>query len=659
MAHRDLRARFRARTAAIIVVGAAVSAVSWPARAAAPTITGSSHSGGRLATTATVKTTPKVGPPRTPVTVNGSGFAASEPVDLYFDTTDLALAIAGADGTFGGMTIRVPATAEPGAHWISAVGRRSGTGSQMSFVVRTNWPQRGRVARHAGSNPTENLIDPGTVPDLEEAWHGVTGGDVLSSPAVADGVVYVGSDDHNLYAFPASCGTGGAVCSPRWHGTTGSFVESSPAVAGGAVYVGSSDGNLYAFPASCGNGNASCSPLWHGTTGAAVTSSPAVAGTAVYVGSSDGNLYAFPASCGSGNASCSPLWHGTTGGAISSSSPAVANGTVFVGSSDGSLYAFPASCGTGNAVCSPLWHGLVHGPVLSSPAVVNGKVFMGSGDGNLYAFPASCGTGNATCAPLWHAATGGIMESSPAVSNGVVYVGSNDGNLYAFPAACGTGNATCTPLWHGATGGAVESSPAVAGGVVIVGSDSDSVFAFPAACGSANASCQALWSSPTGDSVPSSPAVADGVVYVGSDDRRLYAFDLVSGAAGVQRPSLADLRPVATLEVRTWQPRQARIELCVGRLLIHIAQGGGTSHLAGSVAPGSRTSLDGLVQALADTAADPWEAPTYQRRTPGTRPLTCHGNEYTAVLHLVRRCLHAIRLGPIPRAQPRQRRVSG
>ena len=32
-------------------------------------------------------------------------------------------------------------------------------------------------------------------------WQYRTGGPVYSSPSVADGVVYVGSDDSNIYAF--------------------------------------------------------------------------------------------------------------------------------------------------------------------------------------------------------------------------------------------------------------------------------------------------------------------------------------------------------------------------------------------------------------------------------------------------------------------------
>jgi len=58
-------------------------------------------------------------------------------------------------------------------------------------------------------------------------------------------------------------------------------------------------GNLYAFPASCGTGNASCSPLWSSHTGSPIVSSPAVSDGVVYVGSNDGKLYAFDLAAGS------------------------------------------------------------------------------------------------------------------------------------------------------------------------------------------------------------------------------------------------------------------------------------------------------------------------------------------------------------------------
>jgi hypothetical protein len=72
-------------------------------------------------------------------------------------------------------------------------------------------------------------------------WSYTTGNDVFSSPAVADGRVYVGSYDNKVYALNAL--TGALV----WSYTTGYYVFSSPAVADGRVYVGSEDGKVYAF----------------------------------------------------------------------------------------------------------------------------------------------------------------------------------------------------------------------------------------------------------------------------------------------------------------------------------------------------------------------------------------------------------------------------
>jgi outer membrane protein assembly factor BamB len=100
---------------------------------------------------------------------------------------------------------------------------------------------------------------------------------VESSPAVANGVVYVGSNDNNLYALNATTGAN------LWSYTP---VGSSPAVANGVVYVGSNDNNLYALNATTG------AKVWNYTTGGSVYSSPAVANGVVYVGSQDHNLYA-------------------------------------------------------------------------------------------------------------------------------------------------------------------------------------------------------------------------------------------------------------------------------------------------------------------------------------------------------------------------------
>ena len=90
-------------------------------------------------------------------------------------------------------------------------------------------------------NPCEKVLNVNNVGKLHRKWSYATGGYAESSPAVANGVVYVGSADNNVYALKASTST------KLWSYTTGSHVGSSPAVANGVVYVGGDDFNVYAF----------------------------------------------------------------------------------------------------------------------------------------------------------------------------------------------------------------------------------------------------------------------------------------------------------------------------------------------------------------------------------------------------------------------------
>src|SRR6185312_16375226 len=61
-------------------------------------------------------------------------------------------------------------------------------------------------------------------------WKFHTDGSVFSSPAVVNGVVYIGSGDGNLYAVDQ--GTGAL----KWKFPTGSRVTSAPAVDGGVAF---------------------------------------------------------------------------------------------------------------------------------------------------------------------------------------------------------------------------------------------------------------------------------------------------------------------------------------------------------------------------------------------------------------------------------------
>jgi len=64
---------------------------------------------------------------------------------------------------------------------------------------------------------------------------------VVSSPTVANGIAYVGSDDGNVYALDATTGM------KVWNYTTFGPVWSSPTVVNDIVYVGGDDHNVYAL----------------------------------------------------------------------------------------------------------------------------------------------------------------------------------------------------------------------------------------------------------------------------------------------------------------------------------------------------------------------------------------------------------------------------
>jgi eukaryotic-like serine/threonine-protein kinase len=115
-----------------------------------------------------------------------------------------------------------------------------------------------------------------------------------SSPAVAQGKVYFGSGDGNVYAIDAKSGV------LAWKFATGDVVHASPAVAGNTVYIGSWDGRLYAIDAESGQQKwafeAGQDPTYHNQVG--FQSSPAVVDGTVYVGCRDAHVYALDAASG-------------------------------------------------------------------------------------------------------------------------------------------------------------------------------------------------------------------------------------------------------------------------------------------------------------------------------------------------------------------------
>ncbi len=318
------------------------------------------------------------------------------------------------------------------------------------------------------------------VPKLKGVkWTFHTRGEVVSSPAVVDGVIYVGSNDGNLYALDQQTGA------KKWAFSTGARVASSPAVNHGLVYFGSYDGNFYAVDTASGE------LRWKFRN----------AGERRYAAT---HLHG---SLPVGETMPDPF-------DVYLSSPAVSNGAVYFGSGDGNIYALDAT--TGNLKWKFKTGDVVH----ASPAIVDGRLYIGSWDSYFYALDSATGK------ELWRFKTGedpdihnqvGI-QSSATVADGIVYFGCRDSNLYALDASTGK------KLWSFNNKGSwVIVSPVVqAGKLYFATSDTALLRELDAKTGTLIDSLKFDWP------IFSSPSIAGATLYLAGQDGKLVAVDLAS-----------------------------------------------------------------------------------------------------------------------------------
>jgi len=273
----------------------------------------------------------------------------------------------------------------------------------------------------------------------------------LSSPAVADGMLFVGSGDQHVYALDVATG------SLRWKVKTGDVVHASPAVAGGKVYIGSFDRTMYALDAHTGatrwTFQTGDDPDIHNQIG--IASSAAVAEGRVFFGCRDGFFYALDATTGA------LLWKHDNHKGWVIASPAVQGGRVFFPTSDGQRFK-ALETATGKLVFDQPMKAVS----FSSPAIAGNRIVYGTSDGWLHVMDLETGApvadfqtegcrlngktyldaqGQMIGSALYPDGTldgmviglermfslGSIL-SSPVVANGLVYVGSSDGTLYAL-----------------------------------------------------------------------------------------------------------------------------------------------------------------------------------------------------------------------------------
>lgn len=311
-------------------------------------------------------------------------------------------------------------------------------------------------------------------------WTFNTGGPIVASPAVADGVVYIASLSGHLFAIDQQTGT------EKWKFTSQMSIASSPTIAGDMLYFVSSAGSLVALDITTGQ------PKW-----AFVTD---------YERKFEAKgLHGYPPA----TQTIPDAWD------VFTSSPSIVDGKVFFGAGDGNVYAVDAQSGILQ------WKFETGDVVHASPAVAEGVVYIGSWDGNFYALDAQTGLQKwvyeAGRDPAYHNQVG--FQSSAAVVDGIVYVGCRDAHVYAFDAATGR------KQWDYPTSKSwVNGTPAVRDGVVYVGtSDTARFLALDAKTG------QLRWLFDAKAYIFSSAALAGKLAYVGSHNGKLYAVDTRDG----------------------------------------------------------------------------------------------------------------------------------
>jgi outer membrane protein assembly factor BamB len=302
----------------------------------------------------------------------------------------------------------------------------------------------------------------------------------------------------------------------RWNYTTNGAVISSPSVANGIAYFGSQDKNIYAVDARSGNF------IWKYVTGNRIASSPAVANGKVYSGTDDGYVYCLDAYNGS------RIWKTFTGGYIPAdfsaavklrSSPTVVNGYVYVGALDNKTYCLNAN----NGVIA--WTYPTQGYIVSSPAVVDNAVYITSQEpttGVLYKLNANNGS-LIWKKPLPYQPTfmgGTDMQASPTVANGMVFASSDTSAYYGINAATGE------TVWTFKDDSAQEfivCSPVYNDGKLFI-IDKFSIVCLGAQSGNI------VWEAYIGDELYVSPSYADGRLYVVTDQRSIYILNATDGS---------------------------------------------------------------------------------------------------------------------------------
>jgi Tol biopolymer transport system component len=258
---------------------------------------------------------------------------------------------------------------------------------ERTSSLESSWPMFMHDISYLGTSPDTTLRPP-----LALVWKFKTGGPVNSSPVVADGTVYVGSDDHRIYALQAR------KWGLKWTFEAADRIICAPTVYEDIVYFSARDNKVYALDAATGV------EKWNFQADGWINSPVVAFRQRIYFGCYDNRIYVLNAA---------------TGKRESQRLSSIKIGKFKYICSQGEFYPmdarYRASRWRQKLPASESW-----------PATANSVVYIGARDSRLRAFDYT------TRSEIWQFETDGWVDSSPAIADGMLYVGSRDGYIYAF-----------------------------------------------------------------------------------------------------------------------------------------------------------------------------------------------------------------------------------
>ena len=433
-------------------------------------------------------------------------------------------------------------------------------GGLQASAASPDWTTYGWTNGRTGFNGAETAITPSPAPQLQLAWsapsQNVSPNLVFSQPVVSNGLVYWASMD----GYERAANTWGDLVWQTYIGRTSAcgFTNgpaSTATVANGVVYVGGGDAQIYALDAQTG------SVLWQTRLGPSPSTfawaSPALYNGSVYMGVSSyadcpliqGQLVRLSSTTGAVVNTFNTVPNGCIGASVWGS-PTVdeAKGTIYFATGNG------GSCSTAEPYADavievrasdlglvgswqiPVSQQISDGDFGSTPTLFtrnqNGTqqtmVALANKNGLYYALEAD----NLAAGPQWSIRidAGGNCPNcgkgaiAPSAWDGTsLYVGGTAGKINGV--SC-TGTITALNPVTGATvwqrclpDGPVLGAVAAVPGIVALG-EGNKLLLLSATSG------QTLYSYTTQSTIWGAPSVADGVLYVGDNGGTLYALSL-------------------------------------------------------------------------------------------------------------------------------------